>query len=340
MNPENDDSISKDRNQISEKYKEIFKTYKELTIREFVNKLRLETNDPSSIKSISQKEAVDLLLYIALSPIPFGQIFKDKIAKKLGDHPEKITFENILTIIEDLTLDQKSKTLSEEQEKQELLNPSLDEEQNILVLIERSKEMIDFQKIQDPFDTDEKVKEHTAMVIFLEESTISELELDLDEENLNRVISKLKLKTALNPYIEKFDIKSLIDFLRMNLTEGKSLVEILSDEIKSKPKLDSLKAFIRLDKVSKNLDLTSVLIEKGIRSYHDISKMQLYEFLIKFRNAAKKEELEQIYYASHQELARDVANASLRSFDEQKSALNYLVKKSNLPLELKKMEEE
>jgi len=311
MNPENDDSISKDRNQISEKYKEIFKTYKELTIREFVNKLRLETNDPSSIKSISQKEAVDLLLYIALSPIPFGQIFKDKIAKKLGDHPEKITFENILTIIEDLTLDQKSKTLSEEQEKQELLNPSLDEEQNILVLIERSKEMIDFQKIQDPFDTDEKVKEHTAMVIFLEESTISELELDLDEENLNRVISKLKLKTALNPYIEKFDIKSLIDFLRMNLTEGKSLVEILSDEIKSKPKLDSLKAFIKL-----------------------------YEFLIKFRNAAKKEELEQIYYASHQELARDVANASLRSFDEQKSALNYLVKKSNLPLELKKMEEE
>ena len=40
MNPENDDSISKDRNQISEKYKEIFKTYKELTIREFVNKYK------------------------------------------------------------------------------------------------------------------------------------------------------------------------------------------------------------------------------------------------------------------------------------------------------------
>ncbi|MFX1338650.1 MAG: hypothetical protein ACFFDK_08580 [Promethearchaeota archaeon] len=402
------------------RYSKIFRKYKGLTVQAFVKKLRINPNDPSAIKSLSPQEAVDILMMIALSSIPFGLIFKKKIIEKLGENPENITFEKIIVTLKSISLedikDEKLQTFLAKRltsiNRENIENPFESKiklkhypvtkrfiiipahvkiaeiigiDDKILQILrefindERMFLSIENEQMHDQFqielDKIQLIKDATTMaanfginpelaVILCQNFDIEELasknlkdikdaiksskinvperqytdkiltklQKTAEEQNpnlvsLNKVISDLKLKSVL----EKSGIKiRTIDDFKKTITdekESKTILDIVSAQIKSKKKIESLKAYVRLEKISKNFELNKALIENNLTSFYDITRIPLFVFQYKFRDKASINELKELYFKAQENLVKNITLGSLSTLNQQQSALDYLILK-------------
>lgn len=413
----------KDDKSVMQKYQKIFEKNKNLTIQEFVKKLKLNPKDPSYLKSITQEEAVDILLMIGLSSIPFGPILKRPITKKYGLNPGKITFQKILGSVKSITLDdindeeilarvkttlnrtnldimedpyksevklkdfpvikkfiripahiKVAKIIGIEKEILSKLTENIPNEDQFLI-IENEQIANYFQitldNVQLIKDVVNLVKTHDVKpklaVILLRDFDIQELvSLDLEDIKnklkttnvkiqksdfsdsdikiiksiiekrnpkllvLNKIISELKLKTALEKYLDEYKITSIDDFNKTILDEkeNKTIIDIVSPKIKSKKKIEALKAYLGLNTISNNFELNKTLIENDFTSFIDITRIPLFEFQNRFINKASKKELKDIYYRAKANLAKNITRSSLRTFTPKKTPLDYIVTKT------------
>ena len=144
---------------------------------------------------------------------------------------------------------------------------------------------------------------------------------------LHKIISELRLKTALKKSLDEYEITSIDDFNKtvLDKKENKKIIDILSSKIKSKKKIELLKTYIRLNAISNNFELNKALIEHNFTSFVDITRIPLFEFQNKFIDKASKNELKDIYYRAKANLARNVTRSSLRTFTSKKTPLDYLI---------------
>jgi hypothetical protein len=144
---------------------------------------------------------------------------------------------------------------------------------------------------------------------------------NLNRLSFNTVISDLKLKTAFKNYIEE---RNSIDSTKKGKELGVTLKN-LSGKIKSKKKIESLKAYSRLEKLSKNFSLIKELIENNFTSACEITKIPLYRFQNQFKDKASRNELKEIYYRAQSNLAKNITLGSLKTLIPHSSRLDHLV---------------
>jgi len=160
---------------------------------------------------------------------------------------------------------------------------------------------------------------------------------------LKKIFAELKLKRILKKYLIAQGIKSMVDFKKA-IADRKAIIDTIATKIKSKKKIELLKAYLRLDELSENFKLIKELIENNFTSSYDITNIPFFEFQNQFRDKASKAELKAIYYKAQQNLAKNVTMDSLKTFTPHSSRLDYLITKSELQaksiIESKNQEEE
>ncbi|MFX1294957.1 MAG: hypothetical protein ACFFD2_08920 [Promethearchaeota archaeon] len=408
---------------VMEKYRKILLKNKNLTIQEFVKRLKLNPQDPLYIKSVTPEEAVEILVIIALSSIPFGLTFRSAVLNKITSNPADVSFYIIFDTLNSISLEK-------------IGDPKL------YALVRDSLKKLTPEDIQELFESEIKLKDHPfisrfiktpshvkiAELIGIEETTLKGLEekayqeeqflaiedeqvvsdiqidpekvksiknttalveifgikpklavalsekynideigsIDLEDiketirnakiavpksqftdkklkeiqtisesqtpyqTSLNKVIADLKIKTALKEYIEENEVTSLNDLKKVieDEKEPKPILDIIAPKIKSKKKIDVLKAYIRLNKISNNFDVNKALIENNFKSSIDITHIPLFEFQNKFKDKASREELKEIYYRAQANIARNISRRALKTLKPQRAHLDYLVTKS------------
>lgn len=293
MNLGNVESTNEKGAQVSKKYKKIFKAHKELTVQALVKKLKLETKDPLHIKSVSQKDAVDILLMIGLSSIPFGQILKRPLIKKLGPDPGKITFRKILDSIKSITLDD--------------INDEL-----ILALIKNTLKRTNLDNLEDPYKSTNKLKDFPATARFIRTPNhlIVAKIIGIEKEKLKKVkekianteqfltaeneqiannfqieINKVQLIKDAIKLIKTFDIKPKLAVILCQDFGIQDLISLNIEDIKNK--INSSKVSVQksdfadsdLENIKKNIENRN---PKLVSLYKIISELKLKTLLKKY----------------------------------------------------------
>ncbi len=408
--------------EVLRRHKMVLQENKNLTIKEFVEKLKLAPNDPSYLKSISPEDAVHILVIIGLHSFPFGPVLRRSVMEKIGKDPREITFQKLLDSITAINVDEikdkklltvirnvynkinlrtiadpyqsdlqlknhpvfqkfikKSrhikiaKLIGVPEEGLRRLSDKIPEEKTFigseneqirdevqinLELIQEIKETMSIMKrlevkpklaviLSKKFKQDDltslSVEEIKAAIekspIKVQESEypnekLKKIQTLLEIQNPNiaylyKVIAELDLQSALKMYISEYKIKSIADFNKIVVenNEKKTIFDIISAKVDSKQKVEDLKVYLRLSRISKNFELNKALIENNFTSYYKITQIPLFEFQNKFINKASKNELKEIYYRIQRNFAKSVTRRSLRTLSPQNRQFDYLVNK-------------
>ena len=113
------------------------------TVKDLVSMLKPGVEKKPLVKGVASSDAVDMLIDIGLSVLPSGSLLREEIGKHFKEAPEKITFKNILSSLDEIF---KNKDLGE----------------TIRILAKESVEYAKSKKLKDPFKVDTSLSDHPS----------------------------------------------------------------------------------------------------------------------------------------------------------------------------------